>query len=593
MPAKALTMQSGVPFNTFSDLGSPKTGISLIIPAGGSINCSNISTNGCVNEFGGGGFLGPYAITNQPAVGGSSFTANASDITAAGLSPGTLLVMRDLQAGPTDFGPDSRRTQYEYVTSVVGTTVNVSPAFIYPLNVTAAGTWMVLPHSLDHVYIGGGGKITTSGGWSVLYMNNVFYPTVENITLQGSSTTLRAFLNALTWHGVFQHNTYMTPPSGDYIANIVETEEVESYDVDNTISCPAGPILHATVGFEYGSNRNVIAHWKHRCNISGSGGNAFAIIDSTNNHIADNVVGSTSNAFVLRGVTNSEFVDNRSEQASATGLSISAHLPQGLNWQASHLFGSNGGTCVARSVDNGDMFCEESVGGCTSGNVEPAWVTCNGTAGAFAYNQTGCVTNDNAGGGTCVWTYWGKYPVDGGNQISNFIARNTVTAILLQLGLGAAGYNAQNDRISIDMDSTDTNFLSGGGGFETLAQAQANGNILSHRDKTTNTWFLDTTNSFLSSINLRGSSSGTGILQVPAATGTPSWTLPTITSTLHGDAGSGTIGSIPSCTSAVRGFTYSATDCNAACTNGGTCTTGGANVCLMECTGSAWKETGL
>lgn len=53
------------------------------------------------------------------------------------------------------------------------------------------------------------------------------------------------------------------------------------------------------------------------------------------------------------------------------------------------------------------------------------------------------------------------------------------------------------------------------------------------------------------------------------------------------------IASLPGCVSATEGMHGVATDCNAACSAGGTCTTGGAINCEMYCNGSTWKETGL
>lgn len=50
------------------------------------------------------------------------------------------------------------------------------------------------------------------------------------------------------------------------------------------------------------------------------------------------------------------------------------------------------------------------------------------------------------------------------------------------------------------------------------------------------------------------------------------------------------IASAPTCDSSHKGMRATATDCNAACTFGGTCTTGGTTVCPLYCDGSAWLE---
>jgi hypothetical protein len=52
------------------------------------------------------------------------------------------------------------------------------------------------------------------------------------------------------------------------------------------------------------------------------------------------------------------------------------------------------------------------------------------------------------------------------------------------------------------------------------------------------------------------------------------------------------IASLPTCASALEGQHFVATTCNASCSAGGTCTTGGSTHCELYCNGSSYYETG-
>jgi hypothetical protein len=233
------------------------------------------------------------------------------------------------------------------------------------------------------------------------------------------------------------------------------------------------------------------------------------------------------------------------------------------------------------------------VGACVSGSVvsrlnpnAPPTCVINGgvPSGQAAWYEVGTVTNGNTG--TCNFAgTWGCHmsaasaaSITIGNPL-NLPTKAFIVIVVTNLGnadptvgFGTAfkGYSGITNTFT-----TLSNFFNGGADF-----FFSNGSGGSF----TTTWYSDgTTLSLANPLDIEAQAVHSNqIFGHGYTSSTDGFIEPPINA----------IGSLNACGSAYEGSLAVATDCNAACSPGATCTTGGSTHCQVYCNGTAYKETG-